>query len=190
MRNKKCRLSFWHVKACQKGMSLIEVLVSMLIIGLALAMSISMIQASNRFGESAEFGSSALQQTQAIIDKVKSNKIAMNTYVFDKSPLRIRNDGVFIDAYQDVISVPIADIPNYLKCQSTTCTNSENIAIADVVQWNNTLQEMLPGGRGIIRRLPVAGRDFFEVVVMWNHNPEADMSNNQLVNGIRVNFSL
>ena len=41
----------------QKGMTLLEVLVSMLVIGLALAMSISMIQAANRYGETAEINS-------------------------------------------------------------------------------------------------------------------------------------
>lgn len=178
------------MKVWQKGMSLIEVLVAMLIIGLALTMGISMIQASNRFGESAEFGSSALQQAQAIIDKIKSNGVASDTYLFTGGVV-ITNGDEYEKMYAEVSKVKLIDIPLHLTCKVALCSEAENIAKADVVQWNNTLQEMLPGGRGIVHRISsLPNRDFFEVIVMWNHNAEIEIDNNPAVSGIRVNFSL
>ena len=38
----------------QKGMTLLEIVVSMLIVALGLAMSVSMIQSANRFGDTEE----------------------------------------------------------------------------------------------------------------------------------------
>lgn len=177
-------------KTHQKGMSFIEVLVAMLIIGLALAMSISMIQASNRFGESAEFSSSALQQAQAIIDKIKANSLAANTYVFTGGAV-INNNGTYEAIYDVIEDIDIDSIPDQLACQSDICTDAENVARNDILQWNNLLQNTIPGGRGIIRRIDILPNvNSFEVIVMWNHNAELEMNNNRDIDGIRVNFSL
>ena len=49
-------------RARQKGMTLLEIVVSMLIVALGLAISVSMIQTANRFGDTAEYTAFALQK--------------------------------------------------------------------------------------------------------------------------------
>ena len=48
----------------QQGMTLLEVVVSMLVVALGLVMSVSMLQTANRFGDTAEYTSFALQESQ------------------------------------------------------------------------------------------------------------------------------
>lgn len=167
----------WKPK--QNGMTLIEVLVSMLIIGLALAMSISMIQTANRFGESAEFSSSALRQAQNIIDKIRANKAAADKYEF-LGGLTLKATDTFSDLYK----VDMAKIPT---C-SASCTPAEKVASEDLQQWRANLAELLPGGKGIIRRI---NDRRFDIVVMWHYNLEyAELKDDSDAQGVRLDFAL
>lgn len=180
----------------QKGMSLIEVLVSMLVVGLALVTSISMIQSANRFGNSAEYSSTALNQTQAIIDKIRANKIGIDSYIFTGSATAVQIDNAIISGVYDNIFglVNMGNIPNTLAnvCSRTPCTTtSVATAHTDMTQWAASLGEALPEGRGIVRLLD-ADRGSYEVVVMWRNIAEID--NNPAANanaqGIHLRFSL
>ena len=64
----------------QKGMTLLEIVISMLIVALGLAMSVSMIQTANRFGDTAEFTAFAQQKSQQISDAMRAKSIARGTY--------------------------------------------------------------------------------------------------------------
>lgn len=170
----------------EKGMSLLEVLVAMLVIGLGLAMSISMIQIGNRFGENAEFTSSALQQAQAIIDKIRANNMAAQSYVFTGG----HSAGAVSTANYAAL-YPSADMSSFpsglADCTKPNCADAQTVAKADMVQWRNNLQASLPGGRGLVVDY---GQGNYEVLVMWNFNPEADMENNKTVDGVRIRFAL
>lgn len=176
-------------KESQKGMSLIEVLVSMLIIGLALAMSISMIQTANRYGDSAEHSAAALQQAQSIIDKMRANKIAAPAYMFVSGVT-----GGSADTYDEWYKVNMEKIPGDLSCGSDSkCAESFDTAKADMSQWKTALASLLPGGKGVLREVK-AGSGSYEVIVMWKYNPESEAksaeSTNPQASGITVNFSL
>ena len=163
-------------KPNQKGMTLIEVLVSMLVIGLALAMSISMIQTANRFGENAEFSSSALRQAQAIVDKIRANKANANEYTF-LGDATLKPDSTFNDLYSSV------DMSTIKPC-SANCSTAEQ----DMLQWREELETLLPGGRGII--VPNNNRRF-DVIVMWRYDLEkAEINDRSVAQGIRMNFAL
>lgn len=178
----------------QKGMSLLEVLISMLVVGLALAMSISMIQTANRFGNSAEFGSSALQQAQAIIDKMRANRVAASVYTFTDRATVAQMDAAAVNGVYDPIfnAVNMANIPaNLAPCLGIgLCTaEAQATAIADMTQWAANLNNALPNPRGIIRLLN-ADRNSYEVIVMWQFVPETDAPANVAAQGIRLRFSL
>lgn len=173
-------------KESQKGMSLIEVLVSMLIIGLALAMSISMIQTANRYGDSAEHSAAALQQAQSIIDKMRANKIAAPAYLF--------TGGASGSTYDSWYTADMGKIPAELTCGSDVhCAKALDTAKTDMSQWKNNLSSLLPGGKGVIREVQ-AESGSYEVIVMWKYNPESEAksvdSTNPNARGITVNFTL
>ena len=71
---KKRRLVGTLLRTHQKGMTLLEIVISMLIVALGLAMSVSMIQTANRFGDTAEFTAFAQQKSQQIIDRSRSEE--------------------------------------------------------------------------------------------------------------------
>lgn len=169
----------------QKGMTLLEVVVSMLVIGLGLAMSISMIQTANRFGNSAEFSHSALEQAQAIIDKIRANRVAAPTYKYPTEKLADSYSAI----YKDTESVSIDSIK--INCglsgiDNAECEKAGKIAQADMKDWDGNIRALLPGGRGAVA---INGMNS-EVVVMWKNNPETDSNNNPDIQGIRVRFAL
>ena len=65
----------------QQGMTLLEVVISMLVVALGLVMSVSMLQTANRFGDTAEYTDFALQKSQLIIDTMRANVVAKDTYI-------------------------------------------------------------------------------------------------------------
>ena len=178
----------------QKGMTLLEVLVSMLVIGLALAMSISMIQAANRYGETAEYSAAALQRAQSVIDKMRANQVAAPAYVFG-SVAGTRYDALYP-------SVDMNEIPAKISCKFPgatdpliveRCQKGESVAKDDMEAWKKELADNLPGGKGIIRS--INDRAGYEVIVMWSHTTESEAmaagtSKPTVASGIRVRFSL
>lgn len=174
----------------QSGMSMLEVVVSMLIIGLGLAMSISMIQTSNRFGNNAEFSHSALEQAQAIIDKIRANQVAAATYEY--------MGGAALSANYDTMYASVANETTYIsginaltrQCtagiSTADCQVPGDTAKADMQAWSGNIRSLLPGGRGLIS---MNGRNL-EVIVMWSNTAETDTNLNPVAQGIRVNFTL
>ena len=157
----------------QKGMTLLEIVISMLIVALGLAMSVSMIQTANRFGDTAEFTAFAQQKSQQIIDAMRANNIARDTSLLDWENTATQGNDV-------------TDITGRLRCKNSgRCTEAENIAKQDMKVWIEEIRS-LPGGRGIIRQ-----RDNqYEVVVMWRHVSETDRGEDTPVQGTRVWFTL
>lgn len=180
----------------QQGMTMLEVVVSMLIIGLGLAMSISMIQTANRFGNSAEFSHSALEQAQAIVDKIRANQAAAPTYQYIGSAT-ITTDGNYDVMYGSVANEATYDSGiNALveKCFSgisaSDCAIVGAVAKSDMKDWSENLRTLLPGGRGLIDVKTVNNTNIFEVIVMWQNSAETDSNSNAAAQGIRVSFTL
>ncbi|MDO4777725.1 MAG: type IV pilus modification protein PilV [Cardiobacteriaceae bacterium] len=169
----------------QKGMTLLEVVVSMLVIGLGLAMSISMIQTANRFGNSAEFSHSALEQAQAIIDKIRANRVAAPTYRYPATEVIGSYDAIYESAKAaDIGKLKIScTLPGI---DSSDCDKAGKIAQTDMQAWDENTRALLPGGRGAV----VINGMNSEVIVMWKNNPETDSNDNPDVQGIRVRFAL
>lgn len=171
---------------------MLEVVVSMLIIGLGLAMGISMIQTSNRFGNNAEFSHSALEQAQAIIDKMRANRVAAATYRYTGTAT-LSTDGSYRDmynavrdsnAYNSAINgLSVACMPGI---DATACAVAGATAQADMQAWRDNIQALLPGGRGLIF---IDGTEL-DVVVMWQNTPETDSAANPDAHGIRLSFTL
>ena len=171
----------------QQGMTLLEVVVSMLVVALGLVMSVSMLQTANRFGDTAEYTSFALQESQTLIDAMRANRLADETYFVNAigvtskdTPLEVIYNSLdaFYKFTSDDKEVVKQEVKNRLMCKNASCTEAENIAKEDMAT--------LPGGRAAVGRLG----DQFEVVVMWNHVAETDSNDNARIQGTRVWFTL
>lgn len=177
----------------QRGITFLEVLVSMLIIGMALAMCLSMLQTANRFGENAEFSSAATRQAQSIIDKMRANRLAAESYVFTNGkaldPNAYKDFKEIYDAKDEVMT----RIPSALKGCNCDNTDAENQARADMAAWRDSLRgttnapALLPGAQGYIFS---HGNNQYEVLIIWRYNQEADMNTTPAVDGVRFKFAL
>lgn len=124
----------------QFGFSLIEVLVSVVILAVGLlgvaAMQLSMI----RYNHSAQMRSTATAQANNMLDRMRANY-----------------SGVNAGHYNNLSGIP-AD-PN-----CTTCTASQ-IAQRDAYQWNTKNALLLPSGQGTV----VNNGNRYIVTVRWDH---------------------
>ncbi|WP_072281590.1 type IV pilus modification protein PilV [Rappaport israeli] len=153
----------------QSGMSLLEVVVSMLIIGLGLVMAASMIQASNRYGESAEYRSMAIDKIQSIADSMRANALGGQGYVWGRSN--------YMETGYNPNNVPLQTVtPCVTNCKTkdTLKDQAESIAYrraqADLITWLGQVATSLPGGQASIGR----HGSTYTVTVMWQVNAESD----------------
>lgn len=174
----------------QKGMTLLEVVISMLIVALGLAMSVAMIQTANRFGDTAEYTAFAQQKSRLMIDAMRANVLAKDTYVFDLNDNPVQKNGKtdYEKIYKSLDSLyEINKVAINLKCKNDgACTDAENNAKQDVQMWVDDVRHTLPGGRGLIRK---SGNQY-EIIVMWNHVPETDRGDELSIQGTQVWFTL
>ena len=77
----------------QKGMSLLEVIVSMLICGIGLAGTISAIQASQRLATSADYRAIATREIQSIVDMMRANRLGADKYIDVTKGTRVNING-------------------------------------------------------------------------------------------------
>lgn len=124
----------------QSGLSLIESMVSLLIISVGLlgiaALQISSVKQNN----SAYWHSQAVLAAHNMADRMRANQVVIDDY------LNIDTENSYS---QD--------------CISQSC-NTEQMRIADATDWSD-LVSLLPSGRGIVRQ-PVANQ--LDIVVMWD----------------------
>lgn len=167
-------------KIKQKGMSLLEVVVAMLVVGIALSGSLAMIQAANRFGLSAEFTSIAQQHAQSMIDRIRANSIAKKDYAYgsisgqEVADLRDRTiNGA--NARHNIYTKVTGQANN--KTSQVSCTTActpQQIAQNDIAFQLSLLSKDLPSGTATIALDPNEGGNpnKFIVIIMWKSAPE------------------
>lgn len=111
----------------QKGVGLIEVLVSVLVIGVGL-LGIAGLQATTvTYNHSAYLRSIAIAQANNMLDRMYANYAGVSNNAYDN----------------------ISGIPANPNC--TTCTSAQ-IAQRDGHDWNNINAQLLPSGQGTVTR--------------------------------------
>ena len=148
----------------QQGATLIEVLITMLIVALGLLGSGGLQLASTRYQQTAYMRGQAIIQAQFIAEKIKANTSAIGTYLTN-------------DAYT---AATLAALPSDPACGMTaasTCTAAQSAA-KDLRDWRRSLQAM-PGGRGSINSVVSAGgiTDPLarQVIVMWQEKQQNEV---------------
>ncbi len=127
------------LKSKQTGTSLIEVLVSVIIVAIGL-LGIAAMQANSvRYNHSAHLRSIAIAQVNNMMDRMYANQ-----------------KGVNAGSYSNMSGTP-AD-PN-----CSNCTSSQ-IAQRDAHQWNSNNAQLLPSGQGTV--INTSGR--YMITLRWD----------------------
>lgn len=136
------------------GFSLIEVLITILVVSFGLLGMAALVVSGARGNNIAYYRSVASKQTEDIADRMRAN-IA----------------GVTAGAYDALL----ASIPSSLDCVASACSPTQ-IASYDHAQWNTANSRLLPGGTGTVNGSLAAG---YTITLMWTEkemNGEADPS--------------
>lgn len=142
----------------QRGATLIEVLVTMLVVAIGLVGAAGLQLSSTRYQQTAHMRSQAMEGAQFISEKMRVNSSAIASYLA-------------ADAYA-AAATPPADVSCGLASQPD-CTAAD-AAQKDVRAWRLALQR-LPGGRGAI--FPVVSATLVDpasrqIVVMWTEKQQ------------------
>lgn len=127
----------------QSGFSMIEVLVTVLVLSFGLLGMANLITTGMRANTTAQFRSIATQQTLDMVDRMRANLA-----------------GVRAGSY-DAIA---ADIPVPDDCFADECDLGQ-IATYDQAQWNTTNAAVLPNGEGTVDVDVINGG--FSITLMW-----------------------
>lgn len=134
------------------GFSLIEVLITILVVSFGLLGMAALILSGARSNNIAHYRSIASKQTEDIADRMRANLA-----------------GVTAGSYNALT----ATIPASDDCLTNTC-NATQVAAYDHAQWNTANSGLLPGGMGTVNGNVAAG---FLITLMWTEkemNGEAD----------------
>ncbi|AHE67679.1 type IV pilus modification protein PilV [Legionella oakridgensis] len=126
---------------CQKGFTLIEVLISVVILAIGL-LGIAAIQLNMiRYNHSAQMRSIAIAQANNMIDRMRANYTGVKTGLYNN----------------------VSGIPANPGC--TTC-NSSQIAQLDTYQWNSNNALLLPSGQGTV----INNGNHYTITLYWDNN--------------------
>lgn len=155
-------------KTRQRGSSLIEVLVTMLIAAFALLGIAGLQLSSVRSQQSANLRSIAVNQIQIMSERIRTNSSAL----FD--PIARVNTGYLAaDDYATAAALPAVPGGCASNGGSTICVTQAESAQLDIREWRQMLARELPGGRGAITPVttndvpPLTSLTARRVTVMW-----------------------
>jgi type IV pilus assembly protein PilV len=153
-----------------RGFSLIEVLVSLLILSLGLLGVAGLQTTSLRSNQTAYFRSQATAAASDIIDRMRANP-----------------QGVADGKYNAINS---ADLPTDPNCINSGCDASD-LADNDIIDWASNTLSSLPSGAGTVSvddmgTAADASDDVFVVNISWNDATDQNNPNKNLV----VHFQL
>lgn len=152
----------------QQGMTLIEVVVSMLIIGLGLVMCMSMLQTSLRYQSTSIEQNAAVHLMQDMISRMRMNAKFAEQYTFSNNTSNVN------------------------------CSDSEDgcaQAKTDVESWIKSLKRALPDGSAEIAN---AGNHQYKITVQWTNNEDSNRleiigkqaTDDSLKHSLAINFAL
>ena len=132
---------------CQIGFSLIEVLVSVVLLTTSLVGVAALQSKSMRFDHQALLRSQSVLQVSDMVDRMRANEtgVAEGRYYFSTLP---------------------ASYPKDCSVAGNHCS-PEELAIYDVVVWNEKNAETLPGGFGSITDFGAISNHDFKITVNW-----------------------
>ncbi len=160
--------------APQRGATLVEVLITLLLVAIGLLGAAGLHLASTRYQQTSAMRSQALIQADFIIEKMRVNN--SNLTLANLATAIGNPAGAYLapNEYDAADALP-ADPGCGLNGQPA-CTPAQ-AAQRDLREWRQALARELPGGRGALFPVAVAGvaePNARRIVVMWREKPELE----------------
>ena len=139
-----------YAPARMSGFSLLEVLISLVIVAVGLLGVAGLMSNTLKSNDSAAMRTQATAQAYNIIDRMRANMT-----------------GVISGNY--VVTMPASAATGAMPsgCTGAACS-SPALAAYDIGQWEYELAKLLPQGRGSISITPVPTGATYTVTVLWN----------------------
>jgi type IV pilus assembly protein PilV len=139
-------------KKREKGFSLMEVLVTVVILSIGLLGLAGLQVKSQQFTQSSYLRSQAAVLAYDILDRMRANRTAAL-----KSPT---------SGYAHAIGDAA---PSAVDCYSSSC-DSDDIADSDLAEWLAVIAKTLPAGEGEVATTPIPGGNgyLFQVQIQWD----------------------
>jgi len=138
-----------------QGFSLIEILVTVVVLSIGLLGLAGLQLTGLKYNHSAYLRSQATLLASDIIDRMRANRDIARTGSYD---------------------ISLGTSPPTASCMGTgkNCTPA-NMAAADLSEWIQNLQGLLPAGDGAISRTVTGNEVRFTIVIQWDdsHGEEA-----------------
>lgn len=162
----------------QKGASLVEVLITMLVVAVGLLGAAGLQLASTRYQQTSTLRSQALLHADFIIEKMRVNNANLRFTNLVTAQANPATAYLAANAYAAAATLP--DDPACGLDGQADCTAAQ-AAQRDLREWRQALAQDLPGGRGSIYPVTnaagVTEPNARRVVVMWREKSEAATDN-------------
>jgi type IV pilus assembly protein PilV len=145
----------------QRGSSLLEVLIAMLVMSIGMLGMAGLTAASNSYNKLAQIRSSALMLVSDYADRARSNMTGFNAGNYAKT-----------SAYEN--SQALISTSGCTDTSANKCTAGQMAAL-DQNQWRNLLRRRLPGGDAYVLTSATAatGQNNMDIWVMWTELDQA-----------------
>ena len=174
----------------QRGMSLLEVVVSMLICGIGLAGMLAAVQASQRLALSADYRAIATREIQSAVDMMRANRLGADKYIDVTYGSRVNINGN-TDAGLAICKDRTAVNTNARQYCEDAMANATKVAAKEAELWKERVKNALPGGIGTISAEQKGGIYVFTVKIEWKiANENKTVSDNPADDAIQMSFSL
>lgn len=150
----------------QAGVSLLEVLITMVVAALALLGIMGLQLSTVKFQAQASHTTLATEQARALMERMRSNNAAFRPAATGVAQLYTGEAG-----YANAAAGAAPPVNCATATAAAPCTPAQ-LAAFDVWQWRIRLTETLPGGRGVVLPHPLTGAaepGARTVVVMWRN---------------------
>lgn len=158
----------------QRGASLLEVLITMLVVAIGLLGVAGLQLASTRYQQTSTVRTQALLQADVIVEKMRVNNANLTFANLVTAQANPETAYLAEDDYAAAGGLP--DDPGCGLDGQPNCSAAES-AQRDLREWRQSLARELPGGRGSIFPVANAGGTTEPnarlVVVMWREKAEA-----------------
>lgn len=165
------KMMFTAMSKSQQGATLIEILVTMLVVAIGLLGAAGLQLAATRYQQTAQMRGLAVTQAQFIAEKIRANGNAL----IDAAPPNAASTYLAPQAYA---AATLAALPADSGCGAATICTSAQAAVKDMRDWRLSVQT-LPGGRGAVFPVTAAAgatdRAARQVVVMWQEKQQNEV---------------
>lgn len=171
----------WHAPIPQRGVSLLEVLISIVISAIGILALVGVNAASIRYTKMSQYRGTATMLAADLGERMRANKAGFiaGNYEFNNSDFAAQAAAINLPA-------ELCDLA------ATTCT-AASIAALDLAQWRILVRSQLPEGSVFIQR--DAARNGADVFVAWRDpavaaNDQAPAAAGECPNGLNLGGDL